>query len=197
MMCKACSCITAVMLKVKIDCPDLEKSCTSINPRESTAKALQLYPQVFRFSLLQASTAMLSRATVAVSISGLLLLLFAVQLLVFSNRSPPKCVTGSLQARDRAPGQPAPAQAAAATTASAAAASATATTASAAAASSTRCDSRQADARSVFAPQQSPREPMFKAWKLRGAQGIWHICFPRQLTYMCPSTLDPRQRLCE
>ena len=195
-MCKACSCITAVMLKAKFDCPDFEKSSASINPRESTAKALQVHPQVFRFSLLQASTAMLSRATIAVSISGLLLL-FAVQMLVFSNRSPPKCVTGSLQARDRAPGQPAPAQAAAATTASAAAASATAITASAAAASSTRCDSRQADARSVFAPQQSPREPMFKAWKLRGAQDIWHICFPRQLTYMCPSTLDPRQQLCE
>ena len=172
-MCKACSCITAVMLKAKFDCPDLEKSFAAINRRESTAKTLQLHPQEFRFLLLQASTAMLSRSTIAVSISGLLLL-FAVQLLVFSNRSPPKCVTGSLQARDRAPGQPAPAQAAAATTASAAAAS------------STRCDSRQADARSVFAPQQSPREPMFKAWKLRGAQSIWHICFPRQLTYMRP-----------
>ena len=171
MMCNACSCITAVMLKAKFDCPDLEKSGASINRRVSTAKTLQLHPQEFRFLLLQASTAMLSRASIAVSISGLLLL-FALQLLVFSNRSPTKCVTGSLQARDRAPEEPASEQAAAATTASAAAASATATSASAAAATSTRCDIRQADARSVFAPQPSPREPMFKAWKLRGAQSI-------------------------
>ena len=172
---------------------------------------------------------MLSRAAIAVSVSGLLLL-FAVQLLVFSNRSPAKCVTGSLQARDRALEQPDPVQAAAATTASAAAASAaaasaaaasaaaasaaaasaaaasaaaasaaaasaTVTTPSAAAASSTRCDSRQADARSVFAPQQSPQQPMFKAWKLRGEQGN-DINVSKHVHASVLFKL-PRQQLCE